>query len=201
MLWSAYARIAKCSCEDDLCTLSRPHGASISGGRDVMGELEAVQLFVLGAILSSRQDWCWGNGGRGGGKWRRTSSSCGMRRGCGARNSGSATIGARLPLFDHWRRLLRKPQGDAQRYPRSPSLLVIGRVHSEQGSASSLKGKSAIHIARTYLGRRQNFTEQHSWARGYYVSTVGKNEAAIREYIRRQQTEDQRLDQLEMLGG
>jgi len=61
-----------------------------------------------------------------------------------------------------------------------------------------IKGKSAIHIARTYLGRRQNFTGQHFWARGYYVSTVGRNEAAIREYIRRQQAEDQRLDQLEI---
>ena len=61
-----------------------------------------------------------------------------------------------------------------------------------------IKGKSAIHIARTYLGRRQNFTGQHLWARGYYVSTVGRNEAAIREYIRRQQAEDQRLDQLEI---
>jgi len=61
-----------------------------------------------------------------------------------------------------------------------------------------IKGKSAIHIARSYLGRRQNFTGQHFWARGYYVSTVGRNEAAIREYIRRQQAEDQRLDQLEI---
>jgi putative transposase len=50
-----------------------------------------------------------------------------------------------------------------------------------------IKGKSAIHIARSYLGRRQNFTGQHFWARGYYVSTVGRNEAAIREYIRKQQ--------------
>ncbi len=64
-----------------------------------------------------------------------------------------------------------------------------------------IKGKSAIHVARTYLGRRQNFTGQHLWARGYYVSTVGRNEAAIREYIRKQQAEDQRLDQLEMFGG
>ena len=63
-----------------------------------------------------------------------------------------------------------------------------------------IKGKSAIHIARSYLGRRQNFTGQHFWARGDYVSTVGRNEAAIREYIRKQQAEDQRLDQLEMFG-
>ncbi len=61
-----------------------------------------------------------------------------------------------------------------------------------------VKGKSAIHIARTYLGRRQNFTGQNFWARGYYVSTVGRNEATIREYIQKQEAEDQRLDQLEI---
>jgi putative transposase len=61
-----------------------------------------------------------------------------------------------------------------------------------------IKGKSAIHIARTYLGRRQNFTGQHFWARGYYVSTVGRDEATIREYIKKQEAEDRRLDQLEI---
>jgi len=61
-----------------------------------------------------------------------------------------------------------------------------------------IKGKSAIHIARTYLGRRQNFTGQHFWARGYYVSTVGRDEATIRQYIQKQEAEDQRLDQLDI---
>jgi len=59
-----------------------------------------------------------------------------------------------------------------------------------------IKGKSAIHIARNYLGRRSNFTGQHFWARGYWVSTVGKDEKAIREYIRNQEKEDRRLEQL-----
>jgi putative transposase len=59
-----------------------------------------------------------------------------------------------------------------------------------------LKGKAAIHIARTFLGRRQNYTGQHFWARGYYVSTVGRDEATIREYIQRQEREDRRMDQL-----
>ncbi len=61
-----------------------------------------------------------------------------------------------------------------------------------------IKGKSAIYIARTYLGRRQNFTGQQFWARGYYVSTVGRDEATIRAYIQKQEAEDQRLDQLEI---
>jgi putative transposase len=61
-----------------------------------------------------------------------------------------------------------------------------------------IKGKSAIHIARTIGGRRRNFTGQHFWARGYFVSTVGRDEKAIREYIRRQEQEDRRLDQMKM---
>ena len=61
-----------------------------------------------------------------------------------------------------------------------------------------IKGKSAIHIARDFMGRRRNFTGQHFWARGYHVSTVGHDEATIRAYIRNQEQEDQRFDQLNM---
>jgi putative transposase len=64
-----------------------------------------------------------------------------------------------------------------------------------------LKGKSAIHIARAYMGRKKNFTGQHFWARGYFVSTVGTDEETIREYIRQQEQEDRRLDQLTMFEG
>jgi putative transposase len=39
---------------------------------------------------------------------------------------------------------------------------------------------------------------QHFWARGYLVSTVGKDEAVIRDYIRNQEVEDERLDQLNL---
>ena len=61
-----------------------------------------------------------------------------------------------------------------------------------------LKGKSAIHIARVYAGRRRNFTGQHFWARGYYVSTVGGDEEVIRQYIQRQEEEERRLEQLKV---
>jgi putative transposase len=61
-----------------------------------------------------------------------------------------------------------------------------------------IKGKSAIHIARTFLGRKKNFTGQSFWARGYFVSTVGRDEQMIREYIKKQETDDCRLDQLNM---
>ena len=59
-----------------------------------------------------------------------------------------------------------------------------------------IKGKSAIHIARHFGERLRNFVGQHFWARGYFVSTVGRDETVIRRYIRRQEAEDQRQDQL-----
>jgi len=61
-----------------------------------------------------------------------------------------------------------------------------------------IKGKSAIAIARTYMGRRKNFTGQHFWARGYHVSTVGRDEAMIRNYIKHQEDEEKRLIQLQL---
>ena len=61
-----------------------------------------------------------------------------------------------------------------------------------------IKGKSAIHLARTYGERKRNFVGQHFWARGYFVSTVGRDEKVIREYIQKQEEEDKRLDQLKL---
>jgi putative transposase len=61
-----------------------------------------------------------------------------------------------------------------------------------------IKSKSAIQIARTFGGRKRNFTGQHFWARGYFASTVGRDEKVIREYIKKQEQVDRRLDQLNM---
>lgn len=60
-----------------------------------------------------------------------------------------------------------------------------------------IKGKSAIFVAR-YFGRRRNFVGEHFWAKGYYVSTAGRDEQAVREYIRRQEENDKRIDQLNL---
>jgi putative transposase len=62
-----------------------------------------------------------------------------------------------------------------------------------------MKGKTAIHIARVYAGRRKSFVGQQFWARGYWVSTVGRDEAVVRRYIQEQEKEDQRLDQLTLM--
>jgi REP-associated tyrosine transposase len=77
-------------------------------------------------------------------------------------------------------------------------LISIPRKYAVAQVVGYLKGKSAIHIARAYLGRRKNFVGQHFWARGYYVSTVGKDEVATRNYIKQQEKEDHRLDQLDL---
>ena len=61
-----------------------------------------------------------------------------------------------------------------------------------------IKGKSAIYIARHFMGKKRNFTGMKFWARGFFVSTVGKDETMIREYIKNQEDEDKRLDQLEL---
>lgn len=61
-----------------------------------------------------------------------------------------------------------------------------------------IKGKSAIHIARNYTEQRRNFVGQHFWARGYFVTTVGRDEAAVREYIREQEREDLRTEKLNL---
>ncbi|HEY3378230.1 MAG TPA: IS200/IS605 family transposase [Armatimonadota bacterium] len=75
-------------------------------------------------------------------------------------------------------------------------LIQIPPKYSVSYVIGYLKGKSAIHIARTYGGRKRNFVGEHFWARGYFVSTVGRDETVIREYIRRQEDEDKRTDQL-----
>ena len=61
-----------------------------------------------------------------------------------------------------------------------------------------MKGKSAIHIAREFAGRSRSFVGQHFWARGYFVSTLGRDERAIRAYIRAQKQEDRRQEQLRL---
>ncbi len=78
-------------------------------------------------------------------------------------------------------------------------MISIPPKHSVAQVVGYIKGKGAIHVARVYGERKRNFVGQHFWARGYFVSTVGRDERVIREYIRRQEQEDHRLDQLNLL--
>src|SRR5262249_40140171 len=77
-------------------------------------------------------------------------------------------------------------------------LLSIPPKYAVAQVVGHIKGKSAIHIARTYGGRERNFVGEHFWARGYFVSTVGRDEEDIRRYIQEQEAEDKRLEQLQM---
>jgi putative transposase len=78
--------------------------------------------------------------------------------------------------------------------------LSIPPKYSVANTIGFLKGKSAIRIHREYLGKKRNFTGVHFWARGYCVSTVGLDEEVIRAYIRNQEEEEKRQEQLEFGG-
>ena len=75
-------------------------------------------------------------------------------------------------------------------------LIAIPPKYAVSQVVGYIKGKSAIYLARVYGERKRNFVGQHFWARGYFVSTVGRDEAVVREYIKKQEQEDERLDQL-----
>ncbi len=77
-------------------------------------------------------------------------------------------------------------------------LVSIPPKYSVAQVVGYIKGKSAIYVARRYRGKRRNFAGENFWARGYFVSTVGRDEMAVREYIKEQEKEDLRMDQLEM---
>ena len=74
-------------------------------------------------------------------------------------------------------------------------MIRIPPKHAVSYVVGYIKGKSAIRMARDFMGRHQGFKGYHFWARGYFVSTVGIDESTIREYIRDQEKNDQKLDQ------
>jgi len=79
--------------------------------------------------------------------------------------------------------------------------LSIPPKYSVANALGKLKGKSAIRIHREYLGRARSFTGFHFWARGYCVSTVGLDEARVREYIREQEEREKKEEQLALNWG
>ncbi len=103
-------------------------------------------------------------------------------------------------LGDVFRRLARQKESEIEE-----GHLVADHVHmmisippkySVAQVVGYIKGKSAIHIVRHFGERRRNFVGQHFWARGYFVSTVGRDEEVIRRYIQRQENEERKQDQL-----
>ena len=77
-------------------------------------------------------------------------------------------------------------------------LISIPPKYSVAEVTGYLKGKSSIWIAQYVERKLRNFLGHKFWARGYFVSTVERNEEMIRVYIRNQEMADKQLDQLQM---
>lgn len=79
-------------------------------------------------------------------------------------------------------------------------LVMIPPKFSVANTIGYLKGKSAIRIFREYLQVKKNFTGRHFWARRYCVSTVELDEQMNRAYIKGQEQEEKRQEQLRLPG-
>ena len=75
-------------------------------------------------------------------------------------------------------------------------LLSIPPKISVSNFMGYLKGKSAMMIFDRHAKLKYKFGNRHFWATGYYVSTVGLNEATIAKYVREQETHDQMMDKV-----
>ena len=99
------------------------------------------------------------------------------------------------------RRLARQKESEIEEGHLMPDhvhmMISIPPKYAVSQVVGYIKGKSAIHIARHFGERRRSFVGQSFWARGYFVSTVGRDEEVIRRYIRNQEIEDRQQDQLE----
>ena len=109
----------------------------------------------------------------------------------------------RSALGDVFRTLASQKESEIEEGHLMPDhvhmLISIPPKYSVAQVVGYIKGKSAIHIARHHGERRRNFVGQHFWARGYFVSTVGRDEEMIRKYIQHQEKADQRTDQLGLI--
>ena len=109
----------------------------------------------------------------------------------------------RRELGEVFRRLARQKESEIEERHLMPDhvhmMISIPLKYAVSQVVGFMKGKSAIHIARVHAGRRRNFIGQHFWARGYFASTVGRDEQVIRDYIRNQEEVDRRLDQLNLV--
>jgi len=106
----------------------------------------------------------------------------------------------RRHLGEVFRQLAKQKESQVEEGHRMPDhvhmMIAIPPKHAVSQVIGYIKGKSAIHLARVYGERKRNFVGQQFWARGFYVSTVGRDEEAVRKYLREQEAEDKRLEQM-----
>ena len=109
----------------------------------------------------------------------------------------------RSELGEIFRRLAEQKESQIEEGHLMPDhvhmMILIPPKYAVAQVVGFIKGKSAIYIARRYAEVKRNFVGQRFWARGYFVSTVGRDEEVIREYIRHQEHEDRRRDQMELM--
>ena len=109
----------------------------------------------------------------------------------------------RKELGDVFRRLARQKEGVIEEghlmSDHVHMMISIPPKYAVSQVVGFIKGKSAIHIARVYTGRKRNYVDQHFWARGYFASTVGRDEQVIREYIRHEEAEDRRVEEMSLM--
>ena len=72
--------------------------------------------------------------------------------------------------------------------PKYRKKAIFGQIRKELGD-----------VMKRLAEQKRNFVGEHFWTRGYFVSTVGRDEEVIREYIRHQEQEDRRVDQLNLM--
>jgi putative transposase len=108
----------------------------------------------------------------------------------------------RKPLIEVFRDLARQKESKIEEGHLMPDhvhmLLAIPPKYAVSQVVGYIKGKSAIQLARVYGEQKRNVVGQHFWARGYFVSTVWRDEQMIREYIRNQEKVDERLEQMKL---
>jgi putative transposase len=108
----------------------------------------------------------------------------------------------RQHLGEIFKRLAEQKESRIEEGHRRPDhvhmMILIPPRYAASQMMGFIKGKSAIHLARVYGERKQNLVGQSFWTRGFMVLTVGRDEAVIRDYIRNQEEEDKRLDQLKL---
>ena len=75
-------------------------------------------------------------------------------------------------------------------------LVVIPPKISVSSFMGYLKGKSSLMIFEKHAQLKYKYGNRKFWAEGYYVSTVGLNEATVAKYIREQEAHDQAMDKL-----
>src|SRR5271156_6844254 len=111
-------------------------------------------------------------------------------------------LGLRQHLGEVFRRLAQQKESRIEEGHLMPDhvhmMIAIPPKYAVSQVVGYIKGKSAIHLARVYAERKRNFVGQSFWARGYFVSTVGRDETVIREYIKHQENEDQKMEQLKL---